>query len=860
MKLKNWILPMLGGGILVEVLIGWNGYRTVQRLITTNNWINHTHVILQKAEQLDSYLTQIDNDLRGHRLSINPYFSADYNRNVQKLNDRTEDLTDFIKSADQKKRFVQFDTLLKHKILLGNALFTKLDFDGRLTRLDSVHSYLEMTDKLRSILSEIQYKEQNLMAARVSESEKTAQKATMSNIVGTVVSSIIILGAVFLLLRLLRSRTQLNRVLRENERRLNEILEAIPVSISVFDENGQVFFSNQASREMFKNEAHGIDNYLDHSPNLQVFRFPGGEPYPIDEWPNRKALQGISAQVADMVLRVNGERMLILNSARPIFGLDGELQYVVSSSVDISDRLESQERLEEAKAIAENAALMKENFLANMSHEIRTPLNAIIGFTNLLENTPLNAEQSEFMKAVSTASRNLLTIVNDILDISKIEAGMLQFESIPFSIASLVQSIKIMLQPAVFDKQLELQVVVDEHIPSLVLGDPTRLTQILLNLASNAVKFTEKGKIVVRVQALGQVTEKAWIQISVQDTGIGIASEVLPHIFERFRQESSFTTRRYGGSGLGLNIVHSLVEMQGGRISVSSTPGMGSLFVVQLPYTITTPVSTDENLQLPSYAHDIHRVISVLVVEDNPMNQKLALAVLGRMGYSAKIADNGLKALEKLQNRTYDLVLMDIQMPVMDGYETTRQIRNVLKINVPIIAMTAHALVGERERCLQVGMNDFISKPFQMAELFRIVRRHLNASTPVVPENSNVFNNNNKTPVFKLDYLREVTGGDEEAIADLLSVFVEETPIQLQNMIDALEQNDIVQVGKIAHALKSPAQMIGADEVGRILIRIQELAHKDTDLTNIQPLAEEVKMHLNIILPLIQETIKELLY
>lgn len=855
MRTKVWILVLLIGGIFVEILTGLNGYTTIRRLVTTNNWINHTRVILEKTEQIDTRLTHIDNDLRGHLLSQNPYFLADFNRNAKELRAQSADLKDFVKSPLQRQRFFRFHDLLEEKLALGKELFVRNEIAGGTPRLDSGRVYLDKTYALRTLLLEIQDSEETLLTQRVEESETSANEAVLSIILGTLVAIVVVLIAVSLLLRLLRTRKRLYKELKENEFRLKEVLDAVPAAVTVYDAQGNVFYTNQGVRTLLDNTP---ATYSEQIKALPVYRFPTGELYPVEDRPYAKALQGISSQVDDMELRLNGKRSLFLNSAHPIFDPDGKLLHVVLVSVDITDRLQSHTRLQEAKEMAEKVARMKENFLANMSHEIRTPLNSIIGFTTLLETSPLNPEQAEYLKAVNTASRNLLTIVNDILDISKIEAGMLQFEHIPFSINSLVQSIRIMLQPSVLDKQLVLNVQLDPGLPEVVLGDPTRLTQILLNLASNAVKFTEKGRIDISIHQIQQAGKHMWVRLEVKDTGIGIPSEVLPHIFERFRQESTFTTRQYGGSGLGLNIVHSLVEMLGGRISVESTPGAGSRFVVDIPYEVSELDKTEELLPLIS-SFDGHQSISVLVVEDNPMNQKLATAVLGRMGYSSDIAENGVKALEKLAENRYDLILMDIQMPVMDGYETTREIRNTLKLNIPIVAMTAHALVGEREHCLKVGMNDFVSKPFQMADLYRIVRRQLQITTPGIVV-STASQPAEEVPALKLDYLHEVTGGDEEAMADLLSVYLEESPRQLQKFRKAIEQLDVPEVGKIAHALKSPAQMIGADHIVPLFIRLQEMANRDgMDIGSLEPLVDEATQKMNLLFPLVEEARNTLL-
>ncbi len=654
--------------------------------------------------------------------------------------------------------------------------------------------------------------------------------------------------------------------LLESEQQLRKFLEAVPTAIVVADQQGQFLYGNQTAHRLLGDYLE-FENAAPILRPLDAYRYPGGEPYPVSERPLYRALQTHVRQEELMELRFGDQAILAGCTAEPVFDEHGELRFVVMSLKDVTDQTRASERLLEAKNLAETAARMKENFLANMSHEIRTPLNAITGFSTLLETTPLNTEQNDYLRAVRTASKNLLSIVNDILDISKIEAGMLQLEQVPFSIPALIESIHTMLQPSVAEKDLNLTLDLDPDLPPMVLGDSTRLTQILLNLAGNAVKFTERGHVNVRVYCPWQKADQARIRFVVEDTGIGIPADVLPHVFERFRQESTFTTRRYGGSGLGLNIVKSLVDMQGGLVTVESAFGKGSRFTVELPYTLAEDEPEETYASILAGASANGHPATILVVEDNVMNQKLAVAVLGRMGYTSEVAENGLKALQKLQERPYDLVLMDIQMPLMDGYETTRLIRAELHSSVPIIAMTAHALVGEREQTLQVGMNDFISKPFQMEELHRVIRKQLHlASTtavpPLPPAPAVVLKPElpapTRTTPFRLDYLRDITGDDPEAMAELLDAFLAQTPTQLADLRQALDQGDLPGIKRAAHTLKAPVKMLGLDEAAQLFTSLQELAATETPLAQLRPMAEDALAIVGRELPTIEQTLRTL--
>ncbi|HTA81815.1 MAG TPA: ATP-binding protein [Bacteroidia bacterium] len=372
----------------------------------------------------------------------------------------------------------------------------------------------------------------------------------------------------------------------------------------------------------------------------------------------------------------------------------------------------------EAKEKAEESTKLKEAFLANMSHEIRTPMNAIIGFSDILSKGKLEEKEKEYIRIIKSAGENLLTIINDILDISKIEAGMMTFEEHTFSVKDIFKSLNVMLMGKAKEKTLELLFICDEDVPDSLLGDPTRLTQIIINLAGNAIKFTQKGEIIVRAKVIKKENEETLLEFSVKDTGIGIPADKIQHIFERFRQAESHTTRKYGGTGLGLSIAKQLVELQGGKLSVTSEFKSGSMFVFNIPYKKSVEVLHETEDTGEKFNMDQLRKLNILLVEDNQLNVKLILSLFSEYGLVLQVAENGSIGIEKLRENKFDIVLMDMEMPVMNGYEAATIIRNEMKNAIPIIAMTAHAMSGEKERCLSLGMNDYISKPINANLLF----------------------------------------------------------------------------------------------------------------------------------------------
>jgi signal transduction histidine kinase len=386
---------------------------------------------------------------------------------------------------------------------------------------------------------------------------------------------------------------------------------------------------------------------------------------------------------------------------------------------ELLKRKEVEESLRLAIQRAEESEKAKQMFLANMSHEIRTPMNAIIGFATLLEESGLTSKQKEWIMPIKYSGDNLLRIINDILDFSKIEAGRLELDERELNIRKLVKSCVDTFRPKAKEKKLKLDFLIDEKIPKLVKGDQLRINQILLNLLSNAIKFTPQGSVYLHIGLNGIQKGIADIQFSVSDTGIGIPKEKHSTIFESFSQASNSITNTYGGTGLGLSISQKLVELQGGKMKMESIEGSGSVFSFNIPLNIIEERHDVQENYTTVHSKEQLSSIKVLLVEDNELNQHIAKLVLEKYHIQVDIADDGKIAIEKLTKEKYDVVLMDIQMPVMNGYETTQFIRNKMSLNIPIIAMTAHAFKEERDRCYAAGMNDYLSKPFKQEVLIQ---------------------------------------------------------------------------------------------------------------------------------------------
>lgn len=508
-----------------------------------------------------------------------------------------------------------------------------------------------------------------------------------------------------------------------------------------------------------------------------------------------------------------------------LLALIGAFLYIINKGRQQTRMIESLNKSEKRN---KEAGLMKEQFMANMSHEIRTPMNSILGFTSLLRRTHLNQEQQEYVQNIHSAGENLLALVNDILDLSKIEAGMMQLEETRFSLRSLMSSVGAMFNEKLREKHLVFELNVDKDIPDILSGDAVRLTQILVNLLSNAVKFTEEGQVLMQAELLEHQDSEVRIRLLVADTGIGIAPEKQRKIFDRFQQAEAETTRRFGGTGLGLAIVKQLVELQKGQISLKSEPGQGSEFTVELPFRLpdleqlysSALASQEELVPIKS--------IRVLIAEDHPMNQQLIGRLMESWGIDYQLVGTGEEAVAALRRQEFSLVLMDIQMPEMDGYTATSIIRKEMKEDIPVIAMTAHAMAGEKEKCLQLGMNDYISKPIKETILYNMIASHARSISGEKERE--------QTALISLDYLHQLSGNDAAFEMEILRQFLVQLPEELAQLDEAIRTSNFTQAKRVAHSLKSTIGYVGlAEDLHPYLDRIEKdaLAQNTDDLMKV---------------------------
>lgn len=493
------------------------------------------------------------------------------------------------------------------------------------------------------------------------------------------------------------------------------------------------------------------------------------------------------------------------------------------------------EKLFIANELAQQSKIAKDQFLATMSHEIRTPLNAIIGFQQLLKETSLSAEQKEYVESIDFAGRNLLVIINDILDLSKIEAGKFEINQESLNVEQAVKSVVDLVEFSAKAKKLELVFNHDNSIPESVIGDTARFNQILLNLVGNAVKFTEKGSVTVTSKLISKKEDIVLCEFAVEDTGIGIPTEKLGLVFERFTQASSDTTRKYGGTGLGLTIVQQLLKLQGGNISVKSEEGKGSKFTFYIPFGNAERIIDSHVEQNWSQQTELSqgRKLKILLAEDTPLNQILVKKIVQKWNYEIDVANNGREALDLLEKNNYDIVLMDIQMPEMDGYTATQAIRNMkdaVKKSIPIIALTAHATNEEAQKCLHMGMDAYVTKPFNPGLLLKtIVQLATKRSNQEVIKVEEEIKPSEQ--LYDLTYLREHAAGDNDFLIEMISIFLGDTPGFLKQLEMDIEEKDYEKIKVTSHSMKGLFLTLGMNDAAQLLKEIENMSISKTLLT-----------------------------
>lgn len=548
------------------------------------------------------------------------------------------------------------------------------------------------------------------------------------------------------------------------------------------------------------------------------------------------------------LLHKSGRLIWVLISGAPIYDENGNLNGSIGIHYDLTERKTLEEKLALAKRVAEEARQTEQQFLANMSHEIRTPLNAIIGMSHLLYDTRPNSEQKEYIDILNNSANFLHSLISNILDMAKIEAGKIELNNRPFDLNGMVSTLQKTFQMKLEGRPIEVEAMIDSRIKGFYVGDETMLHQILMNLLGNSDKFTEEGSIGIAVRQAKKEEDKIWIEFKVYDTGIGIVEDQLPLIFEKFKQVQDVKGQKYKGTGLGLSIVKELVDIQGGIINVSSQKGEGTTFTVVLPFEKVNEEDSPTNV-VTIQDNDLNfSGTFILVVEDNIMNRKYLGSLLDKKSIRWEAAVDGLEAVRKSGLKKYDLILMDIQMPNMNGYEATLNIRSTQNINnkTPIIALTASAMLDQKNKAFEVGMDDYISKPFTPQQLFDKFIIHLPQKQQTEVETVSAKKGFQYHNELDVNYLLELYEDDYAYAFSMFDTFIADMLPEFDNLLFFAKNNQVENLAKLAHQLKPTAAMVGLSELEKELFALETYLNKSKEVNYHQMTEKAQKIYAHL--------------
>ena len=640
-------------------------------------------------------------------------------------------------------------------------------------------------------------------------------------------------------------KLQAENALKQSEEKYRNIIDSMNMGMLEINLEGEILFANQRFCNM---SGYSVDELLKQNATVLFFK---NSIRNISSSVRKKHLAANKNYEFEVKIK-NGDSKWWLVSTAPLFHSDGTLKGTVSISLDITKQKTMEAEMRKAINQAEKSAHAKEIFLANMSHEIRTPINAIMGLGKLLsKGTNLDEKQTFYLSSIRKASENLLVIIDDILDVSKIEAGEVNLEKIALDLNEIVSQVITMLQPKAEEKGLLLISEIDENIALSLLGDPYRINQVLINMVNNAIKFTDKGYIRLQAKLKDTINDTQTIVITIEDTGVGIDDEFIGKIFNTFSQEDETVVRKFGGTGLGMSIARQLMELMGGTIEVKSKKNFGTTIYLTFHLKVS---SRRVIVKKKAAKNDTSHIANakVLLVEDNELNRLLAYTILTQYGAIVTSAENGAIAIECLRKQKFDIVLMDVQMPVMDGITATRIIREEMMSDVPVIALTANAIKGKREEYMLAGMNDYIAKPYNEEKMIAVIAGLL-SKMPTDTQQTSIDQpdimhsqiDNTDEPLFNLKKLIQIAGDNTNFINQMLTLFVTDVPDSMAKIKEAYENRDFQVIKYLAHRIRPSLQNMCIDSIKEDTFLLENMAIAEKDGEEMENLINKMSGVIN---------------